>query len=206
MPDEVVVYIDSENTRMGARDAFFPGGAPHYTAGQFSPLALGELLIGRTPAGFDRNLKQVRVYTGRPDATRHPRNYTAHMNQCAAWESASACVVWKPLRYPPDFPASRPQEKGVDVQLAIDLVTHSIQRYFDIAIVVSTDTDLRPALEWVALRTSPGPRVELAAWRSPTSNRRIHVQAPRRIWCHWLDLSDYQSVHDPTDYARAGRR
>ena len=206
MPDEVVVYIDSENTRMGARDAFFPGGAPHFTDGQFSPLALGELLIGRAPVEFHRKLKEVRVYTGRPDATRHPRNYTAHMNQCAAWESVGACVVWKPLRYPPDFPASRPQEKGVDVQLAIDLVTHSFSRYFDVAIVISTDTDLRPALEWVAWRTDPGPRVELAAWRSPTSNQRIHVNAPRKTWCHWLDHDDYRAVRDETDYTRAGRR
>ena len=104
------------------------------------------------------------------------------------------------------FPVSRPQEKGVDVQLAIDLVTHPISGYFDVAIVVSTDTDLRPALEWVALHTNPGPRVELAAWRSPTSNRRIHVEAPKRIRCHWLDYDDYLEVRDDTDYTRAERR
>jgi len=190
---------------MGARDAFHHGGAP-FTCGQFDPLALGKLLIQRTPAGFQRELKQVRVYTGRPDATRHPKNYGAHMSQCAAWESAGIRVVWRPLRYPPDFPASRPQEKGIDVQLAIDLVTHSISRYFDVAIVVSTDTDLRPALEWIARRTNPGPRLELATWRSRTSNRRIDVASPRRTWCHWLDHDDYLEVRDDTDYTRAGRR
>ena len=203
MPDRVVVYIDAENTRMGARDAFFPRGA-HFTDGQFDPLAIGKLLIQRAPTGFERELKQVRMYLSRPDARKHPKNYRAHMSQCADWESAGVCVVWRPLRYPPDFPAAKPQEKGIDVQLAIDLVTHSISRYFDVGIVVSTDTDLRPALEWVARRANPGPRVEVAAWRSPTSNRRIHVEAPRKIWCHWLDSADYQVVCDPTDYTRAG--
>ncbi len=204
LPNRVVVYIDAENARMGARDAFHPVGAS-FISGQFEPLAMGELLVERSPAGYQRELKQVRMYTGRPDATKHPKNYGAHMSQCAAWESAGVHVAWRPLRYPPDFPASKPQEKGIDVQLAVDLVTHAVSRYFDVAIVVSTDTDLRPALEWVALRTSPGPRVELAAWKSPTSNRRIHVEAPRRIWCHWLDLDDYKAVRDPTDYTRAQR-
>ena len=204
MPDRVVVSVDAENTRMGARDAFFPDGT-HFTDGQFDPLAIGDLLVQRAPGGFDRELMQVRMYLGRPDARKHPKNYRAHMSQCAACESAGVHVAWRPLRYPPDFPASKPQEKGIDVQLAVDLVTHAVSRYFDIAIVVSTDTDLRPALEWVALRTSPGPRVELAAWKSPTSNRRIHVEAPRRIWCHWLDLDDYKAVRDPTDYTRAHR-
>ena len=139
---------------MGARDAFFPGGASHFTKGQFNPVALGELLIGRTPAGFYRKLKQVRVYTGRPDATRHSRNHTAHMNQCAAWESAGTCVVWKPLRYPPDFPASRPQEKGVDVQLAIDLVTHSI------AGTSTSQSSYQPTLTFVRLSSgSHGERI-----------------------------------------------
>ena len=189
---------------MGARNAFFPDGT-HFTDGQFDPLAIGDLLVQRAPGGFDRELMQTRMYLGRPDARKHPKNYRAHMSQCAAWESAGVYVAWRPLRYPPDFPASKPQEKGIDVQLAVDLVTHAVSRYFDIAIVVSTDTDLRPALEWIALRTSPGPRVELAAWKSPTSNRRIHVEAPRRIWCHWLDLDDYKAVSDPTDYTRVGR-
>ena len=108
--------------------------------------------------------------------------------------------MWKPLRCPYDFPASDPEEKGIDVQLAVDLVTHAISGYFDIGIVFSTDTDLQPALEWVARRPDRIPRVELAAWSSSTSNRRIHVDAPTNTWCHWFDYSAYQEVSDPTDY------
>lgn len=200
MPDQVVVYIDAQNTYKGARSAFYPGQTPHFAAGQIDPLALGTLLLRRTPAGFNRELKQVRIYTGRPDATKQPQTYWPHMRQCAAWESAGARVVWKPLRYPPDFPVSKPEEKGVDVQLAVDLVTHAMSRRFDVGIVFSTDTDLRPAIEWVARRAGPLPRVELAAWRSSTSNSAIPVDAPRRTWCHWLYDADYRSIHDRTDY------
>ena len=203
MPDQVVVYIDSQNTYKGARDAFFATGPRHFTDGQFNPLGVGDLLVSRAPSGFDRVLKQVRVYTGRPDATQQPKSYGPHMRQCSLWQAAGVKVLWKPLRYPHDFPASDPEEKGIDVQLAVDLVTHAISGYFDIGIVFSTDTDLRPALEWVARRPDRIPRVELAAWSSSTSNRRIHVDAPTNTWCHWLDYSAYREVSDPTDYTIA---
>ena len=205
MPDRVVVYVDAQNTYKGARDAFFPGRA-HFTLGQIDPIKLGRLLIQRPVPGGDRELKQVRMYSGRPDARKQPKANRAHLLQCAAWESAGVYVLGRPLRYPRDFPQSKPQEKGVDVELAIDLVTHSISRHFDVAIVFSTDRDLRPALEWVARQSTTGPRVELTAWRSPTSNRRIPVDAPVDVRCHWLDRADYEAVHDPTDYTRAGRR
>ena len=205
MADRVVVYIDAQNTYKGARDAFFAGRA-HFTDGQFDPLKVGMLLLQRTVAGVAPELKQVRVYSGRPDARKQPKANRAHLRQCAGWESKGVYVLGRPLRYPRDFPASKPQEKGTDVELAIDLVTHSISRYFDVGIVFSTDQDLRPALEWVARQSNPGPRVELAAWRSPRSNRRIPVDAPVAVPCHWFDHADYQTVRNETDYTRAGRR
>ncbi len=205
MSDRVVVYIDAQNTYKGARDAFF-GGRAHFTRGQFDPIELGKLLLRRTVPGVARELKQVRVYSGRPDARKQPKANRAHLRQCDAWESKGVYVLGRPLRYPRDFPASKPQEKGIDVELAIDLVTHSIARYFDVAIVLSTDRDLRPALEWVARQSIQGPRVELAAWQSLTSNRRIPVDAPVAVPCHWLDIEDYRAVRDETDYTRPGRR
>lgn len=203
MAARVVVYIDAQNTYKGARDAFLAGRG-HFTDGQFDPLKAGLLLTQRPAAGPERELKQVRVYSGRPDARKQPKANRAHLRQCAAWESTGAYVLGRPLRYPPDFPASKPQEKGIDVELAIDLVTHAMFRCFDVAIVFSTDRDLRPALEWVARHSTSGPRIELAAWRSRRSNRRIPVDAPVAVPCHWLDYTDYLAVRDKTDYTRAG--
>lgn len=40
-------------------------------------------------------------------------------------------------------------EKGVDVQLAVDLLVGAYENNYDTAIVISSDTDLMPAMEKV---------------------------------------------------------
>lgn len=57
-------------------------------------------------------------------------------------------IYRRPLRYPSQWPngGGAPQEKGVDVALAVDLVQLTYQGGFDIAVVCSHDTDLSPAL------------------------------------------------------------
>ena len=84
MPDKVIVFLDVQNTYRGARDAFFIP-SDHHTFGQFSPIALANYLVSHGPHGSDRILLEVRAYTGRPDSTKDPKSYGAHMKRCAAW-------------------------------------------------------------------------------------------------------------------------
>ncbi len=44
------------------------------------------------------------------------------------------------------------REKGIDVKLATDLIVGAIDNKYDIAIVVSSDTDIIPAIDWVRHR------------------------------------------------------
>ncbi len=44
------------------------------------------------------------------------------------------------------------REKGVDVQIAIDLVIGAVENNYDTAIIVSSDTDLIPAIRYVKTR------------------------------------------------------
>jgi hypothetical protein len=54
----------------------------------------------------------------------------------------------------------REEEKGIDVALAIDFVTMAVRGEYDVGVIMSTDTDLKPALEAVAqMRGSPYPEV-----------------------------------------------
>ncbi len=46
----------------------------------------------------------------------------------------------------------RLREKGIDVKLAIDLIVGAIDGKYDVAIVVSSDADLVPAIDWVRNR------------------------------------------------------
>ncbi|MCZ2110331.1 MAG: NYN domain-containing protein, partial [Dehalococcoidia bacterium] len=92
------------------------------------------------------------------------------------------------------------REKGIDVALAVDFVADAVVDRYDVGIIFSTDTDLRPALEFVTSRFDGIPRAESAAWRVPGANRALFANNPRRTWCHFLTAADYDAVRDPTDY------
>jgi len=47
---------------------------------------------------------------------------------------------------------TRLREKGIDVKLATDLIVGAVDNQYDIAIVVSSDSDLMPAIDWVRYR------------------------------------------------------
>lgn len=199
MPDRVVLFIDAQNVYMGAQRSFH--AAPiHHTDGQVDPMAVGQLICSRPPAGYTREISEVRIYTGRPDSTRDPRTYGAHMRQCESWERAGAVVIPRTLRYPPNWPRRPAEEKGVDVELAIDFIAGAIDRTYDVGVIFSADTDLRPPLEFVADRFESYPRAESAAWRGPDSNRALRLRPPRSNWVHYLNYDDYLSVRDRTDY------
>ena len=166
--------------------------------GQFWPRAAAELIVGRYT---DRELSDVRIYTGRPDRTRQPRGHRANVRQSQAWVRSGVRVYPRLLRYPRGWPAAPPFEKGVDVELAVDIVSLSLRRECEVVVVASADTDLLPAIEEVRRRTSVV--VEVAAWSGMQSRRRLAVPG-RNVWCHWLRGEDYERVRDDTDYNLGG--
>jgi len=105
------------------------------------------------------------------------------------------------LRYPPTFPAQRPEEKGVDVALAIDFIARALENVYDVGVIFSTDTDLKPALEFVHHRFTGTKTVEVAAWRSETSRPRLSIEGAK-IWCHFFWPPDFNALADTTDYNR----
>jgi hypothetical protein len=112
------------------------------------------------------------------------------------------------MRYPSGWPnvdaGERPQEKGIDVALGVDLVDLAHRGEYDVAIVFSLDADLLPALERVrAMGLDSGrPRIEVAAWVSGTAFAHRLRTPSGKTWCHWLHEAEYQQVQDLTDYSR----
>ncbi len=149
MSDRVMVFIDAQNMYQSARNAFFDRNDYH-VRGQFHPLALGQILTARGRPDSDRVLTEVRIYTGRPDATKEPRSYAAHMKQCVGWTASRVTCIPRMLRYPRDWPHEKAREKGIDVMLTIDFVTMAIDDKYDVGVLASVDTDMIPALEYVA--------------------------------------------------------
>jgi hypothetical protein len=75
-------------------------------------------------------------------------------------------------------------------------------------VLMSTDTDLKPALEAVArLTDTRGVRAEVASWSSPVGShgRRLSIGS-RRLYCHWLDQDAYDQIADATSYSETPRR
>ena len=199
MPQRVVLFIDNQNTYKCAREAFHDPNAALSHYGQFKPLQLAQRIIGKDQPPGDRELAKVRVYAGRPSQERDPQGYRASRRQIAAWERAGNLVFPRTLKYPPGYPAEKPREKGVDVQLAIDFVAGATDGDFDVGIIFSTDTDLIPAIEFVLDRPILGVTAEVAAWWAPGANPPLKV---RGVWQHRLDDADYQAVRDWRAYAR----
>jgi uncharacterized LabA/DUF88 family protein len=195
----VAVFIDYQNLYRRARDCFFPLSSAHYE-GQVSPRAVGDEIVHRVAArNPGASLAFVRVYRGLPDGGRDAKGHAACAKQVAAW-SAQALVhpVTRPLRYPNNYPTEKPKEKGIDVQIALDFVLLALDKKFDLGVLFSADTDLRPAIEEVRARTSV--KVDVAAWQPPTGYGSRLTISGAKIWCHFFDQKAYAKVADLTDY------
>jgi uncharacterized LabA/DUF88 family protein len=202
MAANLVLFVDAQNMYKDAREAFFdkPGTQEYsHVYGQFHPQALGDHVAANRPYGAskeERVLKQVRIYSGAPSLSKEPRAHAAHRRQVAQWEKEGALPIIRPLRYPLDWPESRPIQKGVDVALAIDFVILALEGGFDVGVIASTDTDIKPAMEYVVSKGKP--TVEVAAWLCQ-SQKHLSVAGARTCW-HRLDRRVYDMVADYRDY------
>ena len=185
-PLRLAVFIDAQNTYLNAMECFFGGGRSG-VGGQFSPMAPGRLIASKGgPRGAACTLSDVRVYSGRPVSNRDRRSYAAHRKQSRHWSSDGATVITRGLRYPRTWPTEPAQEKGIDGA-------------YDVGVIMSTDTGLRPVLEFVHNRAPGRLHVAVAAWATGKGDQRLSLP-DASVWCHWLSLADYSAVADPTRY------
>ena len=107
-------------------------------------------------------------------------------------------VVTRPLQRGPDGL----QEKGIDVELALDFFAGAIDGDFDVGIISSEDTDLVPAIEKVLdPHRRLGVSVEVATWWNPPEKSHP-LAAALGVWSHRLSRQDYEAVRDRRDYTR----
>lgn len=196
----VAVFVDYQNVYKGARRAF--GRKAHFTDGQIHPQRLGLLLVDRGKAvDSARTLDAVHIFRGEPSGRHSPGGQAACQRQVAEWGSYKPVhPVTRPLKYYETGTASdgtttyEAREKGIDVLIALAIVTGAMRDEFDTAVLFSGDTDLVPAIEQtIAL----GKRCEVASWENQSRLRLSGTQ----LWCHKLTEKDYDNfLHDTTDY------
>jgi uncharacterized LabA/DUF88 family protein len=196
-PVWVTVLLDWQNIYRCAREAFGLEDGPA-VGGTVDPLKLAtHLAAGMDPElGRSRKLQEVRAYRGRPNSAKDRKSYDAFQSQTAAWAKAGGerlVGCYRDLRYRGDEIV----EKGIDVWLAIELTTIAYEQSADRVVVVSSDTDLVPALELATKIRGPG-FAETAGWDGPTQSAAIlNVDGVSQ---HRLGVIEYERVRDPTDY------
>jgi uncharacterized LabA/DUF88 family protein len=196
MKRRVAVFIDLQNSYHCARDAFIEEFAPS-RLGNFSPLGLADLLASKGSGPYE--VVFIGVYVGAPDPRKDAKGASAQSRRVAAWEAESDLVKVKSrgLRYPPGRPLSDAEEKGIDVQLAIDAMVMGVRDKYDVAILATADTDLLPVVEGLlALKALNGkPEVEVIGWKGLS---RGLVTAG--VQMRWVGDKDFAVIRDDRDY------
>lgn len=142
-----MAFFDVQNLFRHAKEAFqdTPGDGYHHP--NFDPLKLHRKVaedIGCSPT-------LTRFYTGIPPVSESEMWSGYWSNRVLALKRSNVIVETRKLRYHaeemPDGTIRKvPQEKGIDIRIALDLVRCTRKKEFDVAIIFSQDQDLAEAV------------------------------------------------------------
>ncbi|WP_278260892.1 NYN domain-containing protein [Nocardia sp. AG03] len=201
-----VIVIDYQNIHLTARGKFTAPGTPTHES-LVHPLRFAEqLLIARANAkGADApavKVAKVHTFRGLPSNRHDPTSYRRSQAQQAEWtRDPRVEVTYRPLRYQEINGVLTPQEKGVDVLVALKFTELVAAAQYDVAILAAHDTDLEPALE-VALRSdaarSRKVTVETAGWYQ--CKRIAPRNGDRKPWHTFLAVNHFTNARDLKDY------
>lgn len=129
------------------------------------------------------SIAAVRVRTHEPIPT------ATNDAQAAKWSTDRRVkVITRQLNYQ-GWPDQSPQEKGIDVAVAVDLIQLAFRKEYDPLVLFPGDTDLLPALETTRdLRLG---HAELANWHKA---KRLRLPGTNFPYCHFLTRQDLDDV------------
>ena len=135
----VIVFIDGQNLYRQAKNAWRAGdgASSRYSWPSYDVEKLASALVAQTPG---RRLAEIRFYTGVPQRSADSQWHDFWSNKIRFLRSRGVYVYRGRVN-------SGGQEKGVDVSLSLDLVVAAYERRFDVAIIVSQDSDFAPAVQ-----------------------------------------------------------
>jgi uncharacterized LabA/DUF88 family protein len=202
VPKRCIVFFDGQNLYHGARDAWAPDKSlnlqTHYSWPSYDVEQLAEALVASESG---RVLSQARFYTGVPGPSygkppSQSRNDFWHKfwNNKLRHLAARGVHVYRGRINPGG------QEKGVDVSIAIDLIRLTYEQAYDVAILVSSDSDLGPAVRLAKGLCSAQGR--MCSFESAFPYEEPH-HAPRGVpgtVCRRISRGTYDACRDPREY------
>lgn len=192
-------FIDGQNLFNGAKEAF----------GYHWPNYDVQLLCQALCANQGWQLDGIYFYTGVPSQiVDQPRNHFWN-RKLAAMASRGITVYSRELRYSnqrvnvPGGVSTTTQvgrEKGIDIRIALDIVSTARQRRFDVALIFSQDQDFSEVADEVraiALEQNRWIKIASAYPFSPTSRNKRGINDTDWIK---IDKITYDACIDPVDY------
>ncbi len=204
MPDEppvkrAVAFYDGQNLYRHAMEAF---GHHHPN---YDPIKLFDAVCA---VGGWQN-QGVRFYTGTPLASKDPLWHTYWSNRLLAMRRAGILVTNRPIRYReteielPDGTTQTidtPQEKGIDVRLALDVVRLTRNDQLDVAVIFSQDQDLAEVAEDIRdISRSQDRWVKLVSAFPVGPDATTKRGIDKTDWFQ-MDRAFYDTCLDPRDY------
>ena len=194
-----IVFFDGQNLYHGAKEAF------GYTYPNYDPAKLAQAICDQE--GWQ--LAQVRFYTGvhTPEGDDYWHRFWG--KKLAAMGRKGINVFRRELRYQntavqlPDGTEGTTavaQEKGVDVRIALDVVSCALEGTCDVAVIFSQDQDLSEVadeIRKIARREKRWIKIVSAYPVGPTSQNRRGINGT-----DWIKINrtTYDACIDPRDY------
>ena len=174
MSERVMIFIDGSNLYHSLKNHF---NRTDLDIGRFS-----RKLLNR------RQLVRIYYYNARVGQKQEPELY----KQQQAFLAGIDAIPYTELRlgrlvYTNQWPSVPPYEKGTDVQLATDMITHSYKGNYDVAILVAGDNDFAGAVQAVK---DNGKHVEVALFGKQGTSRQLRDAADRIITINARLLKD----------------
>ena len=164
MSERVMIFIDGSNLYHSLKNIF----------------GRTDLDIGRFCQQLLRRRKLIRIYyynarVGKkeePERYKHQQAFFAGVNAIPYSELRLGRLVYN------NWPNMPPIEKGIDVQLATDMITHSFKDNYDVAILVAGDNDYVSAIQAVK---DNGKHIEIALFGQQGTSRQLRMVADKVI-------------------------
>jgi uncharacterized LabA/DUF88 family protein len=203
----VVAFIDGQNLYRHAKDAF---GHHHPN---YDPIRLHEAVC--KSHGWRKTL--TRFYTGVPSQLESPMWAAYWSNRVLAMKRVGIHVTTRPIRYHKEAVKDQdgkiilnkdgtpktitmPQEKGIDVRLALDLVSLARTKQFDIALIFSQDQDLQEVVRELADIAKEQNRWMRIACAFPGGPNASSTRGIDKTDWFVMDQEFYDQCLDPRDY------
>lgn len=194
-----VSFVDGQNLFFAAKEAF------GYAYPNYDVRVLSETVCNR----FHWNLTETRFYTGVPDARDNVKWHDFWSRKLAVMGRQGVRIFSRPLRYRnrtvqlPDGSKHSflfGEEKGIDVRIALDIISFAYRSAFDVAVVFSQDQDLSEVAE--EIRTIAGQqdrwiKIASAFPDSPTIRNRRGIE--KTDWIK-IDRATYDACLDRRNY------